>query len=109
MIIDVWQGLAVYRADDAESWQPQTGGNLLQTPGTGADDQVIGGHPDVVVTGDRAFLFYFAHPGRTPGASKDGYEQRRSSILVTELFHNDGKLSCDRVQTTLINLIPPMW
>ena len=27
---------------------------------------------------------------------------------MTELFYNDGKLSCDRDKTTLINLIPPV-
>ena len=107
MITDVWRGLAVYRSDDATNWKRQSGGNLLETPGTGTDDQVIGGHPDVVVSGERAFLFYFTHPGRRPGAAKDGFEQRRSSLLVTELFYNDGKLSCDRDKTTLINLIPP--
>ena len=108
MIIDAWQGLAVYRADDAVSWVRQPGGNLLQQPGTGDDDRVMGGHPDVVVSGDRAFLFYFTHPGRQPDAPKDGFDQRRSSLLVTELFYNDGKLSCDRDKTTLINLIPPV-
>ncbi len=107
MIIDAWQGLAVYRADDATGWVRQPGGNLLQQPGTGADDQVMGGHPDVVVNGDRAFLFYFTHPIRRDGAPRTAYEQQRSSLLVTELFYNDGKLSCDREKTTLVNLIPP--
>ena len=61
MITDVWRGLVVYRSDDATSWKRQPGGNLLEAPGTGADDQVMGGHPDIVVSGDRAFLFYFTH------------------------------------------------
>lgn len=107
MVTDVWRGLGVYRSDDAMDWQRQSGDNLLQQPGTGTDDQVIGGHPDVVVNGDRAFLFYFTHPGRRPGASRDAYEKQRSSILVTELFYRDGKLMCDRDQTTDINLKPP--
>lgn len=108
MIIDAWQGLAVYRADDALNWQRQEGGNLLEQPGTGEDDQVMGGHPDVVVSGDRAFLFYFTHPGRRgEDARKDGYEQRRSSIQVTELRFNNGKLTVNRDQPTQINLLPP--
>src|SRR6478736_5514063 len=109
MIIDAWQGLAVYRADDALNWERQSGGNPLQQPGTGEDEEVMGGHPDVVVNDDRAFLFYFTHPGRRETVSKDNaYEQQRSSILVTELFYRDGKLICDRDQITDINLLPPV-
>jgi hypothetical protein len=108
MVTDVWRGLAVYRSDDAVNWMRQSGGNLLQEPGQGTDDQVIGGHPDVIVSGDRAFLFYFTHPGRRGvDARKDGYEQRRSSIQVTELLFKDAKLTTDRDQPTRINLVPP--
>jgi hypothetical protein len=108
MVTDVWQGLAVYRSEDALNWTRQAGGNLLQQPGQGVDDQVIGGHPDVVVNHGRAFLFYFTHPGRRgDNARRDGYEQRRSSIQVTELFFQDGKLTADRDQPTRISLIPP--
>jgi hypothetical protein len=106
MIVDVWQGLGVYRSDDARTWTVQQG-NLLETPGKGADDEVKGGHADVVVTGDRAFLFYFTHPGRRGAdAKKDGYEQRRSSIQVTELEYRDGRLTCDRDQATYVLLQP---
>ena len=107
MITDVWRGLAVYRSEDALHWVRQAGGNLLEQPGMGVDDQVIGGHPDVVVSGDRAFLFYFTHPGRRPGAPKGELEQRRSSIQVVELKHADGKLSCDRDVATKIKLLAP--
>jgi hypothetical protein len=108
MITDVWRGLAVYHSDDALVWTRQPGGNLLQEPGKGTDDSVKGGHCDVVVSGDRAYLFYFTHPGRTAGNEKiDGVEQRRSSILVTELHEQDGKLSCNRDEPTLIDLQPP--
>lgn len=108
MVTDVWRGLAVYRSDDALNWARQAGGNLLAEPGQGTDDGVIGGHPDVVVCGDRAFLFYFTHPGRRGAdAKKDGYEQRRSSIQVVELFHQDGKLACNRDEPARIELAPP--
>jgi len=108
MITDVWRGLAVYRSDDLEAWMRQPGDNLLEKPGRGPDDQVKGGHCDVVVNGDRAFLFYFTHPGRlVDRAPVDGYEQRRSSILVTELHHEDGRLSCDRDAPTYLRLDPP--
>jgi hypothetical protein len=107
MVTDVWDGLAVYRSDDALQWKRQSGGNLLKTPGKGADDQVKGGHPDVVVNSGRAYLFYFTHPGRIGATKEDGPEQRRSSIQVVELFEKDGRLICDRDQATYIELRPP--
>jgi hypothetical protein len=108
MITDVWRGLGVYRSEDAVNWTRQSGSNLLQEPGQGTDDGVIGGHPDVVVSGDRAFLFYFTHPGRR-GADvrQDGYEQRRSSLQVVELQEANGRLSCDRNQPTRVRLLAP--
>jgi hypothetical protein len=106
VIIDEWKGLGVFRSDDGSNWSKQPE-NLVAKPGTGADDQVMGGHPDVVVSGDRAYLFYFTHPGRRgPDARKDGYEQRRSSIQVVELHEQDGWLTCDRDQPTHILLRP---
>ena len=79
---------------------------LLIAPGTGEDDKVRGGHADVVVAGDRAFLFHFTHPGRRPDAPKTDTEQRRSSIQVVELKYEDGRLTCDRNQPTHIRLLP---
>jgi hypothetical protein len=109
MVTDVWSGLAVYRSDDALHWTRQTGGNLLEQPGRGVDDGVKGGHADVVVNNDRAYLFYFTHPGRSGAqATADGYEQRRSSLQVVELFEKDGRLGCDRDQPTAIDLVPPL-
>ena len=108
MITDVWDGLAVYRSDDTLNWTRQSGGNLLQTPGQGLDDQVKGSHAYTLVNQDRAFLFYFTHPGRRgPDARKDGYEQRRSSIQVVELKCENNRLTCERDQPTQIRLGPP--
>jgi hypothetical protein len=104
MVTDVWQGLAVYRSDDALNWTRQPGDNLLQEPGQGADDKVKGGHPDVVVCGDKAYLFYFTHPGRTKGSRSDG---RRSTIQVVELEYSDGKITCDRNKPMRIRLTRP--
>jgi len=107
VIIDEWKGLGVFRSEDASNWAKQPV-NLLATPGTGEDDQVMGGHADVVVSGDRAFLFYFTHPGRRgPDARKDTTEQRRSSIQVVELEFKDGWLACNRDQPTHILVLPP--
>ncbi|MDQ8184033.1 family 43 glycosylhydrolase [Pelagicoccus sp. SDUM812002] len=106
MITDVWSGLGVYRSDDALNWQRQEGKNLLETPGSGEDDGVIGGHPDVLVQGDRAYLFYFTHPGRTDLSLPDGYETRRSSIQVVELEFANGKLDADRDEPVSVKLDP---
>ncbi len=107
MIVDQWQGLGVYRSTDTSDWKGQPS-NLLAAPGRGLDDQVKGGHADVVVSGNRAFLFYFTHPGRRGAdADKDGYEQRRSSIQVVELKVVDDWLHCDRDKQVRIRLLPP--
>ena len=104
MIIDLWHGLGVYRSKDALTWehQPDT---LLEQPGNGKDDGVMGGHADVVVSDGHAYLFYFTHPGRQgPDAKKDGPEQRRSVIQVTELAQQGGWLQANRDQPTRIRL-----
>jgi beta-xylosidase len=107
MVVDIWDGLGVYRSADALQWERQAE-DLLKVPGKGPDDQVKGGHPDVVVSGDRAYLFYFTHPGRRgENARGDATEQRRSSIQVVELQYKDGWLTCDRDQPTYIHLLPP--
>jgi rhamnogalacturonan endolyase len=107
MLVDVWRGLGVYRSDDCLNWTRQEE-NLLEKPGRGADDGVIGRHPDVVVSAGRAYLFYFTHPGRRDSSSKDDtYEQRRSSIQVVELEYENGWLACNRDEPTYILLQPP--
>jgi hypothetical protein len=99
-------GLGAYRSDDALNWERQPA-SLLDKPGSGEDDQTGGHHPEVVVNGDRAFLFYFVHPG----VSADGSGERdtkRSSIQVTELkVGENGWLTCDRDSPTVVQLIPP--
>ena len=107
MFTDVWDGLAVYESEDLISWKwiPE---NLLKNPGTGKDDNVKGGHPDVVVNNDRAYLFYFTHPGRVDSIPADNlYEKRRSSIQVVELEYKDGGITCDRNKPAYIDLQPP--
>jgi hypothetical protein len=104
MVIDAWQGLAVYQSDDLENWNRQPE-NILEKPGTGIDDKVMGGHPDVVVQDERAFVFYFTHPGRRPEIPDSlEYEKRRSSIQVTELFYENGEITCERDEPVKTNL-----
>lgn len=105
MIVDSWNGLSVYRSRDLLQWEAQAD-RLLEAPGTGPEDGAIGGHPDVVVQGDRAYLFYFIHPGRTPQnpAPETSVEAKRSLIQLTELGYRDGWLHCDRNKPTYIQL-----
>ena len=105
MVVDVWSGLGIYHSDDLLNWKRQQK-NLVEEPGTGPDDQVKGGHPDVVVSGEKAYLFYFTHPSRREGGPQSPYEQARSSIQVVELKCQDVELVCDRNQPTMIKLLP---
>jgi hypothetical protein len=104
MVCDTWKGLSIYTSDDFINWNRQEK-KILEIPGTGADDQVIGGHPDVIVNGDKAYIFYFTQPGRTPdNKGKDNYDTRRSSIQVAELEYSNGEITCNRDQPVQINL-----
>lgn len=107
MIKDIWQGLAAYRSDDAIQWHRQPT-DLLKVPGTGPDDTAKGQHPSVIVSGDRAYLFYFTHPGNPDKEIGDAaeYARRRSSIQVVELDTDGQTLSCDRNTPTQIAMEP---
>lgn len=107
MVVDLWEGLGVYRSDDLETWTRQPG-TLLGEPGTGLDDQVVGRHPGIALAGDRAFLFYFTHPGHFFAPDDlHGYANRRTSIQVAELQLEDGRLITDRDAPTRIDLQTP--
>jgi hypothetical protein len=108
LVVDSWDGLGVYRSADGDRWERQRD-NLLQRPGTGEEDATVGHHCDIVLSGGRAYIFYFTHPGRREGARGDGTEQRRSTIQVAELgLSDDGWLTCDRDAPTRIHLEPPV-
>ena len=107
MIVDNWQGLGVYYSDDMKNWKRQPE-SILQVPGKGEDDMDMGRHADVVISDDKAYIFYFTHPGRIPeNKGKNSTETRRSSIQVAELKFENGIITCDREQAVYINLIPP--
>jgi hypothetical protein len=93
MIVDEWKGQGVYCSADLEHWERN--GQILAESGSREDDQGFGFHADVVTAGERAWIFYFTHPGRIPGTD-NGYEGRRSSIQAAELTIEDGKLVCRR-------------
>ncbi|MEN3323233.1 family 43 glycosylhydrolase [Mariniflexile soesokkakense] len=106
MVNDAWNGLGVYSSEDFVNWNRQEN-NILQIPGTGLDDAVIGGHSDVVVSGDKAYVFYFTHPGRlSENKGKDTYQTRRSSIQVAELEYVNGEIICNRNKPVIIKIKP---
>ena len=85
MIVDVWKGMEIYRSDDLLKWNRQPD-RILESPGKGVDDGAIGGHCDVVVQDDRAYVFYFTHPGRSilQPAPANSLAARRSVIQLAE-------------------------
>jgi hypothetical protein len=108
MITDHWKGLGVYRSEDAEHWIRQE--NILDRPGTRQDDGYFANHADVLVSSDRAFIFYFVHPGRAqkPAAADDmPYSHRRSSLQVAELELHSGVLCCQRDREFSLDLTAP--
>jgi len=106
LIADAWKGLIVLRSTDATTWQQQ-GARLLETPGTRPTDVGLGQHPDVVVNGDRAFIYYFVHQGEAPQAASDPHWRQRTVIQVAELKFVDGKLDVDRDAEVDATLTPP--
>ena len=97
MITDYWNGLGVYHSDDLETWTRQA--NILSTPGSRPDDGALGHHADVLVQGERAYIFYFTHPEVVGMGSSDmtwTYARRRTSLQAAELELEGGCLVCDR-------------
>lgn len=105
MIVDAWKGLEIFSSDDLEHWKKQST-RILETPGTGKDDGAIGGHPDVVINDNKAYVFYFTHPGRTKTspAAPNSVAAKRSVIQVAELKYKDGEISCNRDEPVFIRL-----
>ena len=99
MITDPWRGLGVYRSQDAANWVQQT--HILALPGKRPEDTYIAGHADVLVNEDRAFIFYFVHPGRSQDHREavegvEPYASRRTVIQVAELTIEDDRIVCQR-------------
>jgi len=103
MIVDVWNGIAVFNSSDALNWTRQPD-NILKEPGWIPTDQSKGGHADVIVNGGRAYLFYFVHQAGKDAEGKDPEWKRRSVIQVVELRIGNGQVVCDRNQPVKIAL-----
>ena len=106
-MVDVWDGICVYRSDDCLSWTRQPD-NLLKEAGTIPTDRSKGQHVDVVVSGGRAYLFYFVHQGGKDGEGQGPEWQRHTVLQVAELEFQDGRITCDRNQPTRIALRAPL-
>lgn len=92
-------GLHCYESTDATNWKRNS--TILDKPGKRTDDGDQGRHCDVVVIGDRAFIFYFTHPGRVFGPDgieieENTWNYHRASIQMAELELVDGKMVCNR-------------
>jgi len=105
MIVDVWKGMELYYSGDLLKWTKQSK-RILEEPGRGVDEHAIGGHCDVVVNNDRAYVFYFTHPGRRKDmpAAKNSFDDKRSVIQLGELHYANGEITCDRDKLVDIKL-----
>lgn len=95
LIADAWKGLMVLRSTDAKNWEQQKG-FLLGESGEQRTDRAPGQHPDVVVNGDKAYIYYFVHQKNEPEAQSDPYWNQRTVIQVAELKNERGILSVNR-------------
>lgn len=100
MITDCWDGLAVYKSDDFTNWS-RCEENILREPGTRIDDTTMGNHADILVHGEKAYIFYFVHPEFTKEMRNDRttiitYKEARASIQIAELKVENGNMICDR-------------
>jgi len=107
MIVDVWKGMEIYSSADLLTWKKQAN-RILEEPGKGTDDQAIGGHCDVVVNNDKAYVFYFTHPGRRKDkpAARNSFGDKRSVIQLAELKYNNEGITCNRDEPVIIHLEP---
>jgi hypothetical protein len=105
MLVDNWAGMGLYHSTDLLKWEKQPE-RILEQPGTGPEDGTMGGHAQVIVSGDRVFVIYFLHPGRTktPLRLKDDVETRRSLIQIAELDYQNGNITCNRDKPVYIKL-----
>jgi hypothetical protein len=108
MLKDPNTGLDVYRSENLQDWTYQ--GKILDKPGWRNDDASVGKHADVVVCGDRAYIFYLVEPGMRDVPPRSGIQPlagRRSAIQAAQLGVRDGKLRCNRNELFRVRLTLP--
>lgn len=98
MLTDEWHGLRVYRSDDLDNWERQ--GLILAEASERNLDRPSGAHGDVLAFKDKAYVFYFTHPGRDKHLETKPentfYENHRTSIQVAPLIFENGTLKAPR-------------
>ena len=95
MIVDNWNGLGVYYSNDFINWKRQEK-SILDQPGTSPEDQQVGHHADVVISKDKAYIFYFTHIAKS----------KSIAIHVAELEYENSEITCNRDKPVYINLKP---
>lgn len=112
MLTDEWNGMRVYRSKDANTWEKQ--GLILDSASDRKEDTPSGAHGDVIVVNNKAYVFYFTHPGRKIHSEahldENGiypFNERRSSIQVGLLEMQNGTLICNRDKPFEILLTDP--
>jgi hypothetical protein len=103
LVSDAWKGLLMMRSDDGVSWTRQED-YLLPDAGKAPTDRAKGQHPDVIVTGKRAYLLYFVHQSGEDQAKTDPDWHRRSVLQIVELKEKDGVITVDRNAPTHVRL-----
>lgn len=99
MITDPWNGFAVYQSPDCQKWFRQK--NILDLPGKRQDDTNHACHGDVLVRGEKAYLFYHVHPETYRDDSGNmlysmPYASKRSVLQVAELDLEMGAITSNR-------------
>ena len=105
LISDAWKGLLVMRSDDGTHWTRQPD-YILATPGKAPTDRAKGQHPDIIVSGDRAYIIYFVHQEGEDEAKANPDWKRRSVLQIAELTEKNGIISVDRDAPAHIRLKP---
>ena len=105
LIVDAWDGLAVYHSATLEHWQPQSS-RILATPGTHPTDRTLGHHCDVIVSGGRAYIFYFTHQSGLDLDPSLPNSKQRTVLQIAELHLEGGTMTARRDAPTHVNLKP---
>ncbi len=103
MITDTGKGLGGYHSSDLLHWTAQSQ-NLLQVPGHLPTDRTEGHHCDVIVNGDRAFIYYFTHQKGADFNSKLPNSAKRTVLQVAELEDANDTLTADRDKPAYVDL-----
>ncbi|WP_313958480.1 DUF6250 domain-containing protein [Novosphingobium sp. 9] len=106
LVSDAWKGLLVMSSTDGEHWSTQPG-YILADAGTAPTDRAKGQHPDVIVSGERAWIVYFVHQSGENRTKTQPDYGRHTALQIAELKESDGVLSVDRNAPAHVDLIPP--